>query len=174
MKCPYCGINELGTGDINGVCLPCSNRYNLNTFTVSFPPDHRPDTDTRDLEYEQLKADRDRLQEEAKGWKDSALQYEIVAKEWKSKFDTLTARCNELQAEVGRLTRERDAAIKELGDFARKAGHEAGLLTARCKAAEILGKKCGKCAFKKEEPSCGQCPELVEWLTLKKDGNNGI
>lgn len=29
MKCPYCGINELTTGDFDGKCSSCRNKNNL-------------------------------------------------------------------------------------------------------------------------------------------------
>ena len=34
MKCPYCGVNELGTGDINGKCCACENKFNNSGYPL--------------------------------------------------------------------------------------------------------------------------------------------
>jgi hypothetical protein len=34
MKCPYCGVNELGTGDINGKCYACENKFNNSGYPL--------------------------------------------------------------------------------------------------------------------------------------------
>jgi predicted RNA-binding Zn-ribbon protein involved in translation (DUF1610 family) len=33
MKCPYCGINELTTGDFDSKCSSCRNKIDSNKYT---------------------------------------------------------------------------------------------------------------------------------------------
>jgi RecJ-like exonuclease len=40
MKCPYCGINELLTGDVEGICVPCYNRREINRMMHACPVCH--------------------------------------------------------------------------------------------------------------------------------------
>jgi hypothetical protein len=107
MKCPYCGITELGTGDINGICFECQNKLNqAHTWPKSISCD----------EYEIMKAERDRWKTEAMAAR-AALEFE--------KKTTIA----EQDRIIGSLTRE-VSYLKDLqmhhNEWNRKAKKEAG------------------------------------------------